>query len=190
MTQPDAPDQDALPVDVAELAAEQKRSELSILKESLDAARAQTAAHYDQLLRLKAEFENFRKRADKEKTDNRRWGKEEIILRLVSLMDVMEQAEKAAHSSTDMKSVVAGLDMLYKEFKRLLKDEGLEEIEANPGDSFDPSTHEAVAAEGDGDGSGPGLISAIIQKGYKFGGALLRPSRVRVTHSAQKKETR
>src|SRR5262245_43323816 len=125
------------PAELAEVAAEQKTSELAILKESLDQARAKAAEYYDQLLRLKAEFENFRKRAEKEKADARRWGKEEVVLRLVSLMDVMEQAEAAAHKTTDMKSVVAGLDMLYKEFKRLLKDEGLEEVPAKEGEKFD-----------------------------------------------------
>ena len=75
--------------ELAAVAAEEKACELSILKESLDQAKAQSADYYDQLLRLKAEFENFRKRTEKERGDARRWGKEEIVSRLASLMAVM-----------------------------------------------------------------------------------------------------
>jgi molecular chaperone GrpE len=160
-------------------AAENKVAELAILKESLDQARAQAAEHYDQLLRLKAEFENFRKRTEKEKGDHRRWGREEIVLQLVSLLDVMEQAEAAAHKGADLKSMVDGLDMLYGEFKRLLKGQGLEEEPVAPGDAFNPQLHEAVdIVEEDGE---DGRVLAVLQKGFKFQGSLLRPARVRVS---------
>lgn len=165
--------------DLAAAAAEAKTSELAILKESLDKAKAQAADYYDQLLRLKAEFENFRRRTEKEKADSRRWGKEEVILRLVSLMDVMEQAEAAAHKTSDMKSVVAGLDMLYKEFKRLLRDEGLEEVPAREGEKFDPQLHEAVELKDD-EGE-EGRVLSVLQRGYRFQGGLLRPARVYVS---------
>jgi len=79
--------------DVQNIAAQGKVAELAILKESLDEARAQGADYYDQLLRLKAEFENYAKRMEKGKGDARRWGKEELVLRLVSFLDVMEQAQ-------------------------------------------------------------------------------------------------
>lgn len=164
--------------DVAKAAAEDKVAEQAILKESLDQARAQAADYYDQLVRLKAEFENFRKRGEKEKADARRWGKEDIIVQLISLMDVMEQAETAAHKTTDTKSIVAGLDMLYAAFKRLLKDEGLEQISPE-NQAFDPKQHEAVeTVEGDGEEN---RVLDVLQKGYTFQGALVRPARVKVS---------
>ena len=135
--------------------------------------------YYDQLLRLKAEFDNYRKRAEREKADARRWGKEEIVLRLVSLMDVMEQAERAAHQAPDIKSIVFGLDMLYGEFKRLLKDEGLEEVAAAVGEPYDHNLQEAVeTVESDGT---EGRIVSVLQKGYRFQGALFRPARVKIS---------
>ena len=135
--------------------------------------------YYDQLLRLKAEFDNYRKRAEREKADARRWGKEEIVLRLVSLMDVMEQAERAAHQAPDIKSIVFGLDMLYGEFKRLLKDEGLEEVAATVGEPYDHNLQEAVeTVESDG---AEGRIVSVLQKGYRFQGALFRPARVKIS---------
>ena len=159
-------------------AVEAKISELDILRQSLQAAQAKSADYYDQLLRLKAEFENFRKRTEKDRADSRRWGKEEIVLRLVSLLDVMESAEAAAHKSPDVKSMVQGLDMLYGEFKRLLKEEGLEEIPTAVGDAYNHAAHEAVETIEDKE---DGKILAVLQKGYKFQGGLFRPARVKVS---------
>lgn len=135
----------------------------------------------EQLLRLRADFENYRRRVEKEKADSRRWGKEEIILRLVSLMDVMEQAEAAAHTTPDLKVMVQGLDMLYKEFKRILKEEGLEEVPAPINGNYDHSLHEAVETVA---GAEDGKILSVFQKGYTFQGGLFRPARVKVTRLA------
>ncbi|MBK9922844.1 MAG: nucleotide exchange factor GrpE [Elusimicrobia bacterium] len=88
------------------------------------ATRGRSPGLFDQLLRLKAEFENYRKRVEQGKDRRPALGQKEIVLRLVSLMDVMEQAEAVAPKSTDVKSIVLGLDMLYGEFKRLLKERG------------------------------------------------------------------
>lgn len=165
--------------DAEQAAVEVKTSELEILRQSLEESQLKAGEYYDQLLRLKAEFDNYRKRMEREKTDARRWGKEEIVLRLVSLMDVMEQAEMAAHQAPDIKAVVFGLDMLYGEFKRLLKEEGLEEVSAASGDPYDHNLQEVVeTVDGDGD---EGRILAVLQKGYRFQGTLFRPARVKIS---------
>lgn len=162
---------------------ELKTSELEILRQSLDEAKRKSDDYYDQLLRLKAEFENFRKRSEREKAEARRWGKEEIVLRLVSLMDVMEQAERAAHQAPDLKAVVFGLDMLYGEFKRLLKEEGLEEVPTAVGDVYNHAVQEAVETVDDG---GPdGQVRAVLQKGYLFQGLLFRPARVKISKKTE-----
>lgn len=170
---------------VASAATEEKVQELEILKQSLDQSRAQASEYYDQLLRLKAEFENFRKRAEKEKADNLRWGKEHIILQLVSLMDIMEQAEAVAKTSTDIKAIITGMNMLYAQFKRVLKDEGLEEVPARAGEKFNPEQHEAV--EMVTDAGEEGRVLNVLQKGYLFQGGLLRPARVKVSQKAEDK---
>lgn len=165
--------------DAEQAAVAEKTSELEILRQSLEEAKLKAADYYDQLLRLKAEFDNYRKRMEREKADARRWGKEEIVLRLVSLMDVMEQAELAAHRAPDIKAVVFGLDMLYGEFKRLLKEEGLEEVSAVAGEPYDHNLQEAVeTVESEGI---EGRILAVLQKGYRFQGALFRPARVKIS---------
>lgn len=168
------------PISMAEgVGAPATTTELETLRHSLDEANRKVGDYYDQLLRLKAEFDNYRKRMEREKADARRWGKEEIVLRLVSLMDVMEQAEMAAHRAPDIKAVIFGLDMLYGEFKRLLKEEGLEEVSAVAGEPYDHNLQEAVeTVEGDGV---DGCILSVLQKGYRFQGTLFRPARVKIS---------
>jgi molecular chaperone GrpE len=171
---------------------EQKTSELAILKQSLDESKAESAALKGEVLRARADFENYRKRMEKEKSDARRWGREEVVGKLLSLSDVLEQAESAAQKGADLKSIVIGLDMLYKEFKRLLKEEGLEEVAAEPGLPFDPAVHEAVeTVPHDGDEN---RVLSALQRGYRLNGNLLRPARVKVSckhshdESAKKEE--
>lgn len=158
--------------DLDRTSAEQKTSELAILKQSLDEEK-------DRTLRVRADFENYRKRAEREKMDARRWGKEEMVAKLLSIFDVLEQAEAAAQKGSDMKSVVVGLDMLYKELKKVLKEEGLEEVPAEPGSGFDHAVHEAVETVPD-EGEEHRILS-VLQRGYRLHGNLLRPARVKVS---------
>src|SRR4051812_37963089 len=95
---------------------EEKLSELEVLRQSLEESKQKAAEYYDQLLRLKAEFDNYRKRVEKEKAENRTWGKEEVLLPLIGLVDVFEQALAQAHKAKDLTQVVQGVDMLHKNF--------------------------------------------------------------------------
>ena len=76
-----------------------KISELDILQQSkVEEQKAKSADYYDQLLRLKAEFDNYRKRVEKEKVEARAWGKQDVLMPLLSLVDVFEQALAQAQS--------------------------------------------------------------------------------------------
>ncbi|HOW28928.1 MAG TPA: nucleotide exchange factor GrpE [Elusimicrobiota bacterium] len=163
--------------DSMQSAVQEKVAELAILKESLDREHTQATEYYDQLIRLRAEYENFRKRVEREKSEIRRWGKEEILLRLIGLIDVMEQASATAHQAVDIKTIVAGIDLLSAEFRKTLKEEGLEEISTEDR-KFNPACHEAVDIVETEDRDGE--IIDVLQKGYRFHGHLLRPTRVRV----------
>ena len=157
---------------------EEKLSELEIMRQALEESKQKASNYYDQLLRLKAEFDNFRKRVEREKQEARAWGKEEVLVQLVLLVDVFEQAILQAHIATDLKDVVEGIDMLYKNFSQFLKSEGLEPIHL-VGHAFDPNLAEAVEQE-EVDEKNVGKVLGEIQKGYRFHGKVLRPSRVRV----------
>jgi molecular chaperone GrpE len=159
-------------------AREEKLSELSILQQSLEEQKAKAADFYDQLLRLKAEFENYRKRVEKEKMEARAWGKQDVITPLLSLVDVFEQALAQAETAKDVKQVAVGLEFLHRNFSSFLKSEGITPIEV-VGKPLDPHLAEAVE-QIEVDNGQVGQVLSELQKGYSFQGRVIRPARVRV----------
>ena len=126
---------------------EEKLSELTLLQQTLDDVKKRSAEYYDQLLRLQAEFDNYRKRVEKEKAEARQWGKQDVLMPLLSLVDIFEQAISQAQHAKDVKQVSQGLGFLYKNFASFLKTEGLTPIDV-VGKDYDPHLAEAVRASG------------------------------------------
>lgn len=157
---------------------EEKLSELAILQQSVEEQKTKAAEYYDQLLRLKAEFENYRKRMEKEKAEARQWGKQDVLMPLLSLVDVFEQALAQAEHAKDIKQVTEGLGYLHKSFASFLKSEGLTAIEMK-GKVYDPHQAEAVEQVEVDDGN-VGQVLSEVQRGYSFQGRVIRPARVRV----------
>jgi molecular chaperone GrpE len=172
-----AENQDVTP-DIEEEEAEVKSPETKSQGKNASPAAEPKTDYYDQLLRLRAEFENFRKRVEREKSEARAWGKQEVLLELIGLVDVFEQARTQVESAKDMKQVVAGLQMLHKNFAQFLKTEGLEPLNV-VGKPFDPLMAEVLAQE-EVEEDKVGQVLEEFQKGYLFHGKVLRPSRVRV----------
>jgi molecular chaperone GrpE len=170
---------------IYDTAREEKVSELGILQQSLEEKKKQADEYYDQLLRLKAEFENYRKRTEKEKQIHLMWGKEGILLKQMGLLDVIEQALHSARTSDNIESIQQGLGLIVNEFSRMLNSEGVTEIESR-GKKFDPSLHEAVEqVESD---EPDGTITDVLQKGYSMNGRVIRPARVKVAKKAAAEE--
>jgi molecular chaperone GrpE len=136
------------------------------------------ADYYDQLLRLKAEFDNYRKRVEKEKSEARAWGKQDVMMPLLSLVDVFEQALSQVENAKDVKQVAVGLEFLHKNFSNFLKSEGLTPIDVI-GKPLDPHLAEAVE-QVEVDNGQVGQVLSELQKGYSFQGRVIRPARVRV----------
>jgi molecular chaperone GrpE len=160
-----------------------KISELEILKQSYDEKKKQAEDYYDQLLRLKADFENFRRRSEKEKKDYLDWGKEKILLRQLGIYDVLQQALQSAKTGNNIESIVVGLDMINKEFSKMLVEEGVEEIKC---DKFDPNLCEALDQVESGEEDGK--VLQVYQKGYKMNGRLVRPAKVKVAKNSETKK--
>jgi molecular chaperone GrpE len=156
----------------------EKLAELEILRQSLEAAQAKEKETYDQLLRLGAEFENFRKRTEARVQDARRFGKEDVLIHLISLGDALSQAEVATLKAPDVESIKKGMALIFQAFERFLKDQGLVPIKS-VGEKLDPHLHEAIAQEATDDHE-EGTIVDEIQKGYTLSGHVVRPARVRV----------
>ena len=148
-------------------------------EESLEALQKKAQIYWDQLLRLQAEFENFRKRAEKEKMDAMYLGREIIIARMIALTDVMETALSHAQNSTDINSLKEGFALVVQEFLTFLKSQGTEQLKT-VGESFDPHLHEAVEQIFTDKKEEDNRIVGEIQKGYSMNGRLIRPARVKV----------
>ncbi|MDR1720854.1 MAG: nucleotide exchange factor GrpE [Endomicrobium sp.] len=156
-------------------ARDEKISELEILRQSVEEKKKQVQDYYDQLLRLKADFENYRKRSEREKKDYLEWGKERILLKQIGIYDVFQQALHSAKTGNNMESIMLGLEMINKEFSKMLKEEGIEEIQC---EKFDPTLCEALEhSESDKE---DGTVLEVYQRGYKLNGRLVRVAKVKV----------
>lgn len=168
-----APTEEQIPPEL-----ETKLSELDILKQSLDEAKAKHADIYDQFLRLNAEFQNFRKRSETQIAQSRKAGKEDVLLQIISLADALIHAQLSSQQATDAESLKKGLAMVLGQFEKFLADQGLVAIKAK-GEKLDPSKHEAIARV-PSDDLEEGTVVDEIQRGYTLNGQIVRPARVSV----------
>ncbi len=151
-----------------------KESEYLKLKE--EAARA--GEYWDKILRLQADFENTRKRLEKEKIDSIRYANDRLLLEFLPILDNLEIAEKHIKEAKDFKAVQEGVDMIQAQIQIFLKDIGVEKIKT-AGEKFDPHRHEIVDVEGQVEEDG-GVIIEELKPGYKISGRLLRPALVKI----------
>jgi molecular chaperone GrpE len=144
----------------------------------LVAARAEADGYLDDLRRLQAEFDNYRKRTMREQTARIASASQALVSRLLPVLDNFELAVSHAEQSRDFDRMLKGVEMVFGELNDVLGGEGLVAIEAS-GKPFDPERHEAVVAVEE-DGVEPGTVVDVIRKGYEFNGRVLRPAMVKV----------
>ena len=146
--------------------------------EELKTRAAKADEHWDRLLRTMADFDNFKKRAAREKQDAIKYANEALLGRLVPILDNFDMALAAAQTSSAdaAQSLQAGVAMICQQFKTALAEAGLEEITAT-GQMFDPNWHEAVSQQ-ETAGAPEGQVVQQLRKGYKLRDRLLRPATV------------
>jgi molecular chaperone GrpE len=162
-------------VDVA--AAEVEAEEDAIASE-LEKARAEAESYLDDLRRLQADFDNYRKRTLREQTARTASASQALVARLLPVLDNFELAVSAAEQSRDFDRMLKGVEMVLGALREVLEGEGLVKIEAE-GKPFDPERHEAVIAV-ELEGTAPGTVVGIVRTGYELGGKVLRPAMVKV----------
>jgi len=145
----------------------------------LAAARKEAADYRDHLMRLQAEFANYRKRVLKEQTRALELAAEPIVRRMLEVLDEFELALMAAEQKPDFDKFLHGVELVYAKLVETLRAEGLERIEAE-GKPFDPERHEALMGSGAGDGEP--VVADVLRQGYTLKGRVVRPAGVRVTH--------
>lgn len=138
---------------------------------------SQLAAAQDRYLRLAADFENFKKRAARDRDDARRIGAESILGKLLPVLDNFDMAmAAAAQPNTTLDTLRVGVNMIHGQFRNLLGEVGVKEL--NPvGQPFDPSLHDAVSMQPSSDVP-EGHVIQQTRKGYQYGDRLLRPASV------------
>lgn len=128
-------------------------------------------------MRLMADFQNYKKRVEKEKTDIYSYANEKIATELLTVLDNFERALDHECSDAGFKE---GMDMIFKQMFEVLEKSGLAEIPAL-GEEFDPNFHNAVMTE-DTDEYESGKVSGVLQKGYTLNGKVIRPTMVKVAN--------
>lgn len=149
-------------------------------KEKKDKKDEQIAELTDKLKRQLAEFENFRNRTDKEKSQMYAVGAKDVIEKILPVIDNFERGLKSIPEDQKGGPVASGMEMIYKQLIAVLSDLGVTPIEA-VGQEFDPNLHNAVMHAED-EGLGENIVAEEFQKGYKYKDTVLRHSMVKVAN--------
>lgn len=142
---------------------------------ALAEARAEAASHLDDLKRLAAELENFRKRAARERDDLVTRATQRLVHDLLPVLDAFDAGLAVAADSPAGERLLAGMQSVHQQLLTVLEREGLGVIAA-AGEPFDPAVHEAVS----GGGTGHLVVTAEMRRGYTLGDRVLRPALVAV----------
>ena len=155
-------------------AAEETAKEEAEKKEAEEAKKAEEAES-ERYMRLMAEFQNFKRRAAKEKSDIHAYANEKIV---GDLLPVLDNFERALSTETEDEGYAKGMQLIFEQLKTALGNAGLEEIKAMD-EEFDPNVHNAVMTETIEEKE-DGTVTKVLQKGYKLNDKVIRPSMVAV----------
>jgi grpE len=126
-----------------------------------------------------AEFQNFTKRKETEVSEMKKYASEGIIVKLLDNIDNLERAENASAETKNFDALVEGVNMILRNLKYMLSEEGVEEIEAGEGVQFNPYEHQAMMTESKEELKDNDIVQ-VFQKGYKLKGKIIRPAMVTV----------
>lgn len=174
---PESAEQEAGQAD-DELAAEQLTSEIQALQGELDQLRKDAEDSRDHYLRVLADFDNFRKRQREEVARRISIAREELLCKLLPIVDNFQRALQSAEAQHSYESLVEGVSLTMRQISEMLTMEGVQPIEA-VGQQFDPELHEAMMRT-ETDEYPEGTVIEEFERGYMLDGKVLRPSRVRV----------
>jgi molecular chaperone GrpE len=153
--------------------------------QQLSESSGQKQEYLDKLLRLHAEFENFKKRSVKDKQQFIKFATESLIFELINILDNFERAFDSANKMNDFKSLHQGVEMILKQIHQVLKKNGVKKIDC-VGKAFDPAQQEAIAHI-ETDKYPENTVVEEVQKGYLLEDRLIRPVVVKVAKKPVKK---
>ena len=156
--------------------AAESRGETERLKEEIERLNHELRREHEMYVRNLADFDNYRRRVERERAQAAQAGKRDLIMPLLEVMDDFERALQHAHDDTQ--SLGVGLRAVYRRLAGLLASEGVTAFESL-GKYFTPLLHEAVGAV-EGERAEPGTVIEEVSRGWRLGDDLLRPARVKV----------
>lgn len=184
------------PIDQAEVAADLPEEPVVPLSESVELVEPPEEAKrrleealeqtQDQLLRTAAEFDNFRKRTEKERQGMRARAQADLALNVLEALDDLNRVVSLDLAEASTQDVIDGVEMVERKLLQHLELSGLKRVGIQ-GDKFDPNDHEAIGMVPTTSEEDDGTVANVVQAGYRFGGMLLRPARVLV-HMLQTEE--
>lgn len=134
--------------------------------------------YYGQLLRLKAEFENYRKRVDRDRPEWLRFGRAEVIAKFLPLYDLLQHAHQEVRAGHGDSPLAKGMDAIFREFEKVFREEGVSQLDP-VGQAFDPHYHEALGFA-ERAGCEEGSVAEVLQTGFLLGDKVLRTAKVRL----------
>ena len=153
-------------------------------QEGLAELKGQLVSEKDRVLRLSAEFENYKKRSQRESDEFKKFANETIFRQLLTVVDNLERAIFSAKDNSNEKGLLEGVELTYKEILKLFETFNVKPVEAE-NQLFDPNYHQAVTQE-ETDKFPENTVSKVLQKGYLLHDRLIRPAMVVVSKSVEK----
>jgi molecular chaperone GrpE len=168
----------------SEAEKQEREKEIEDLKKKLEEKEKEVGEHHDRLLRVAADFDNYKKRAAKEKEEWVKFANEDLIKSLLPFVDNLERAVNHSEKTKDIQSLIEGIKLTVQQLLQALNKFGVSPIESL-GKPFDPTLHEAMLVV-ETDQHEPNQVMEEFQKGYLLNDRLLRPATVSVSKYPEK----
>ncbi|MDE3094696.1 MAG: nucleotide exchange factor GrpE [Chloroflexota bacterium] len=147
--------------------------DIDALRAQLDEERQKAQSYYASWQRAAADYQNFKRRVEEERSEAARFANAALIINMLPLLDDLDRALGNVDAHLAGLTWVDGIRLIHRKFQALVEMAGVEEIEAD-GQTFDPAQHEAVSQAPGEDGK----VVAVVQKGYRLGDRVIRPAMV------------
>jgi len=171
--------------------SEEQKPQPPNLEEQLETEKKRSEEYLTRLKYLQADFENLKKRCDRQMAEVKNYSTESLVIELLEIVDELELALKTAQSADSAKSLIEGVQMTLKKFRKVLEQEGVSPIECKD-KTFDPTRHNAIATI-ERDDVGECVVAEEVRKGYIMKDKVIRPSIVKVAVNpsrSQKEKTK
>ena len=153
----------------------------------LEAEKKRSEDYLTRLKYLQADFENFKKRSDRQIEEAKKYCTERLVTQLLDVQDELEMALKTSQTADSAKSLIEGVQMTLKKLRKVLEQEGVTPIECEAGKVFNPACHHAVSAA-ERDDVEACIVTEEVRKGYKMKDKVIRASIVKVAVKSSKSQ--